>query len=156
MKERDDIIFVAIGDGNTKNDIKSLITPELKNNILFLSKHDPIEEIINIFDIGILLTDTNFHREGVSNSIMEYMALKKPVIATTGGGTNEIIKDGNTGLLVPNRASDEIVKKIIYLLNNTSKSKQIANNGQRLLKEKFNYTKMINSYTNLYYQINES
>jgi len=39
-------------------------------------------------DIGILATFT----EGISNSIVEYMALGKPVVATSGGGTNEIVK----------------------------------------------------------------
>ena len=63
---------------------------------------------------------------------------------------------GNTGLLVPNRTSDEIVKKIIYLLDHPKKSIQIANNGQRFLKENYNYTKMINSYIDLYYKTNES
>ena len=70
--------------------------------------------------------------------------------------TKEIIEDGNTGLLVPNRSSDEIVKKIIYLLEHTNNSAQIANNGQRFLIENINYTKMINSYIDLYYRKNES
>ena len=47
-------------------------------------------------DICLLSTFT----EGISNSIMEYMALGKPVIATDGGGTKEIVDDGETGFLI--------------------------------------------------------
>ena len=68
------------------NIYKKNILHEYSNKFIFLTKQDDIESIINIFDIGILATFT----EGISNSIIEYMALAKPVIATDGGGTSEI------------------------------------------------------------------
>ena len=43
--------------------------------------------------LEFLTTNDLIHKEGVSNSILEYMALSKPVIATDGGGTNEIVID---------------------------------------------------------------
>ena len=61
----------------------------LKDKIIFLGKIANVENIINIFDIGILITNSKVHGEGVSNSIIEYMALGKPVIATRGGGTDQ-------------------------------------------------------------------
>ena len=43
-------------------------------------------------DIGVLTTNHLVTGEGISNVIMEYMALQKPVIATIGGGTAESLR----------------------------------------------------------------
>ena len=69
--------------------------------------------MVNVFDIGVLAT----HGEGISNSIMEYMALGKPVVASEGGGTCELVQDGITGFLVPRRDPQALAARISQLLD---------------------------------------
>ena len=52
-------------------------------------------------NIGVLLTDQTNHAEGISNSIMEYMACGLPVVCSDSGGNREIVVEGQTGLVVP-------------------------------------------------------
>ena len=99
LSNRNDVTFVCIGDGKTLKKSKELAGNT--KNILFLGKIDSILSYVNIFDIAVLLTNSDSHGEGISNSIMEYMSLKKPIIATEGGGTNEIIDDYKNGILIP-------------------------------------------------------
>ena len=74
---------------------------------------------MNIFDVGILLTNSMEHRgEGISNSIIEYMALAKPVVATRGGGTNEVVIDGQNGYLIDPFNEDQLIEKIKILVKN--------------------------------------
>ena len=58
-----------------------------------------IEQVVTAFDVAALATFT----EGTANSIIEYMALAKPVVATDGGGTCDVVQEGVTGFLVPPR-----------------------------------------------------
>ncbi len=98
LNTRNDISFILIGDGPDLQHCIGLVMPEYKNNILFLGRQENVESIVNIFDIGVLVTNNNVAKEGISNSIMEYMALGKPVIASKGGGTEEIMVDNETVL----------------------------------------------------------
>ena len=87
-RERSDLVFMFVGGGPDWELLRSRVPQSMINNqIIFTGKRTDVESVIQIFDIGLLIT---FY-EGISNSIIEYMALGKPVIATDGGGTSEII-----------------------------------------------------------------
>ena len=59
----------------------------------YVIKTSNVESIVNTFTIGVL-NSASIHGEGISNSITEYMALGKPVIATDCGGNRELVEDG--------------------------------------------------------------
>jgi glycosyltransferase involved in cell wall biosynthesis len=88
--------------------------------------------------------------EGISNSIMEYMALGKPVIATNSGGTNEIVINNDTGFLITDNKVEVVVEKIEYLLNNPEISRSMGYRGRERIKKYFSIEKMIQEFINLY------
>ena len=57
--------------------------------------------LVRAADVGVLMTNPALAREGLSNSIMEYMALGLPVVCGDGGGNPELVRDGITGFIVP-------------------------------------------------------
>jgi glycosyltransferase involved in cell wall biosynthesis len=142
--KRNDISFVMVGDGPTYEQIKEI--SKNMENIFFTGRRTDVESIINIFDIGILSTFT----EGISNSIMEYMALGKAVIATEGGGTNELVKDNVTGILVPKKSPRILAEKIELLIDNEELRSQLGSAGQKRIYEKFNIELMVSNYYNLF------
>ena len=77
-KIRDDTTFIGIGDGSEWNRIQQRIKDEQINNIVLTGKQKEVERFIAASDIGLLCT----YSEGISNSIIEYMSLGKPVIST--------------------------------------------------------------------------
>ena len=77
MKKRNDITFITIGDGINFKAAKKLIYPEFQDNFKMVGKQNRVLNIVNLFDIGILTTNTPVHCEGIPNAVMEYMALKK-------------------------------------------------------------------------------
>jgi glycosyltransferase involved in cell wall biosynthesis len=101
---------------------------------------------MNMCDIGILATYT----EGISNSIMEFMALGKPVVATDGGGTKELVIGGETGFLIKPKSVEELVSKIEYLLNNDKIASSMGMKAKERIKQEFSMKKMINSFVDLY------
>jgi glycosyltransferase involved in cell wall biosynthesis len=149
LEKRDDIVFLAIGK-NTDSDIsKDLIDSKFMDNFRLLGEKSNIESLIGMMDIGILAT----FNEGVSNSILEYMALGKPVIASIGGGTNEIIEEGKTGFLIPQSNPQILAEKIEVLLHNDGLRKKMGLLGQERIKNEFSIDIMVNKYISIYNSI---
>lgn len=150
ISHNDNIRFVLIGDGADFKEIKSSVPVSLLSKIIFLGKRSDIESIVNIFDVGILLTNTKVHGEGVSNSIIEYMALGKPVIATRGGGTNEVVIDNQNGYLIDADNNGQLIEKIETLMKHKNLVNDLGNKGYQMVHEKFDIKIMTNHYINVY------
>jgi len=146
LKKRNDVTFLAIGDGETLQYCMDLIPLEYRENIRFLGKQHDVESIISIFDIGVLVSC----EEGISNSIMEYMALEKPVIATNHGGNDEIVIENKTGFLIRTKDVRSLTEKIEYLLDNKDVAKAMGRAGRERLEKEFSLEKMTEAYINLY------
>ncbi len=148
LKQRDDVTFVYVGDGLELPRIKKMAGGN--SRIIFMGNRNDVESIIDIFDIGLLLTNLERHGEGISNSIMEYMALSKPVIATDGGGTRELVTDGETGFLIPQRSPAILAEKINCLLNDDDLRSSMGKRGRERIENEFNIDKMTSEHMNLY------
>lgn len=149
LKKHENISFICVGSGINLAHIKSLVDKKFVNKVTFCGQQGDVLSIINLFDIGVLSTFT----EGVSNAIMEYMALGKPVIATKGGGTEELVLHNKTGYLIEQKNPEELAEKIIYLLNHTTKANKMGNNGRQRVKSEFGIIKMTESYIALYKEV---
>ncbi len=114
--------------------------------VIFTGKQTDVYDIINIFDIAVLSTFT----EGISNSIVEYMALGKAVVATDGGGTKELIVDNETGFIIPQQSPTVLADKIEILLNNPNLRETMGRKGKQRIIDEFNLDKMVNAHVKLY------
>ena len=150
LAEVENCYFMLIGDGQLKSKIEDKVNPEFKSRVLFLGKINNVEDYINIFDIGILSSNSNAHGEGISNAILEYMALKKPVIASAGGGTNEIVIDNWNGYLVQPQNPHQLVEKLLFLIQNKDKRVIFGRNAYDLINQEFGIEKMCNKFQSLY------
>jgi len=142
-----DITFLAIGNETDSDLSRSLIKDEFKRNFRLLGKKSGIESFINVMDICVLATYT----EGISNSIMEYMALGKPVVATDGGGTKELVIQNETGFLVQPSTPLDIVNCIEQLLNNVEMRNEMGISGKKRIREVFSIESMVGKFVDLYF-----
>jgi glycosyltransferase involved in cell wall biosynthesis len=142
LKKREDITFLAIGSKTDSAISRELAGNFKSENFRLLGKQSNVESLINAMDICILSTFS----EGVSNAILEYMALGKPVIATYGGGTNEIIRDNDTGFLISPSNPEELAQKIEILLNDEALANKMGLAGKERIKKSFSIEKMVDKY----------
>jgi len=142
LTEYKDITFLCIGSGNSES-YELMVKDGNKTNILFLGKQNNIESIMNICDIGVLMTNSKTHGEGISNALLEFSALGKPIIASKGGGSTELIEHNKTGYLVDTSAVDQLANKLLFLIRNKDKRKNMGDNAIELVKDKFSIQKMI-------------
>ena len=141
---RKDVEFVAVGGG------RNLRTYQAESADLerlhFLGERKDVASVIRMFDIGVLCSFS----EGISNSVMEYMALGKPVVATDRGGTRELVIHGETGLLVRPNCPEDVVSSIRYLLDNPDDAARMGAAGQRRLHSHFSIGRMVDDVVALY------
>ena len=149
LNERDDITFIGLGDGSDKQVILNLLEQRHITNVKMIGARTDVEDIISIADIGVLFTKT----EGISNSIIEYMALKKPVITTDlVGGSKEIISQNESGYILP--CDIKLIKRYIeILISNSSLRDQLGKKGREIIESKFTVERMGKEYTILYDQL---
>ena len=153
LEKQKDITFVAVGDGDYFEFAKMIIKPEYKDYFKFTGKQKRVLNIINIFDIGVLTTNTRVHGEGIPNVVMEYMALKKPVIVTDCGGNRELVEDKRTGFLVEPSCPIQLKEKISFLLDSENLSAEFGDNGYQKLQQEFNLQTMGDSFLKLYREL---
>jgi glycosyltransferase involved in cell wall biosynthesis len=150
LSTRNDVVFVAVGGGEMIEECKNQVKKIDKGNIVFTGATNNVEEIVQLFSIGILISNKAVHGEGISNAIMEYMAAGKPVIANNNGGNAEIIVDGETGFIIDEADNETWLRKIHYLLDHSAQASQMGELGQQRIRSTFSIQKMVTSFTEMY------
>lgn len=103
------------------------------------------EDVLNyypVFNVKVLAST----QEGLSQAILESMALGTPVIATNYSGNPEIIRDGENGLLFEDGDSMELSRKILTLRNNDKLREKIIKNARKTALEDFSIEKTVKNY----------
>lgn len=145
LKNNTNLTFICVGAGEYQS-YYDMVPMEFKKSILFLGKQQNVESIMSICDIGVLTS----YGEGISNALLEFMALGKPVIATNLGGNLELIESGYNGYLIGESAENELVDKIATLLENEELRKKIGYNNVKTIREKFDMDTMKDSFIEVY------
>jgi len=154
-KHNSEVEFLIIGEdmnepGCTREDMESLTNKlNLCGNVHFLGKRSNAGDLISAFDVGVVPSLS----EGFSNTILEYMASSKPVIATDVGGNREAVLHGETGLLVPPKDSLALAQAIRTVLEDKELALRFGRAGRRRVEENFSLEKMLTNYEHLFEQV---
>lgn len=152
LYKRNDVTFLCIGAGDDRK-YRTMIPTAFMKKILFLGRQKNVEDIMNICDIGVLTSNVNTHGEGISNAIMEFFSLAKPVIATNNGGTLEIINNKKNGLLVKPFDYIDLEKKLEFLLVNKNDKLTMGIQAKNTIEKKFGIERMIKEFVTCYKKI---
>jgi glycosyltransferase involved in cell wall biosynthesis len=94
----------------------------IADRFIFTGHRTDVSRLITAMDICVLCT----HREGFPLSILETMAMQKPVVATAVGGIPEIVIPGVTGYLHQHGNSKELADAIMCLIEDPAKANQMG------------------------------
>ena len=150
LKDQKNILFLAIGKGETMEKTQQLCKEKGVDSIKFLGFRSDVEKILMCSDFGLLFTNNKVHAEGISNSILESMAAGLPVIATNGGGTPEIIEDRQSGFIVEPSDSGNAAKILQDLCDNEKLRNRIGYNAKNRIQNHFSLDSMTQKYIDLY------
>lgn len=134
------VTFILVGDGETRGEVERLaLRTEHRSAFVFAGALDDIAPLLSKLDLFVLATET----EGLPVSIIEAMAMARPVIATSVGGIPEIVDDGVTGLLVPPGDDGALAAAIRRLLADRELAGRMGEAGRRRIRERFDMKMMV-------------
>jgi Glycosyltransferase len=144
--------LVIVGDGQEREGLESFASEMgLSSRIIFTGFKEDIHNYLKIIDVFLL---TSFS-EGTAMTLLEAMASSLPCIATDVGGNPEIVKDGETGFVVPNDDEKILAEKICGLLRDRDLIANMGKAGRRRFKEYFTVDKMVAAYEEIYEEITD-
>ncbi len=140
--------FLIIGDGPEKEVLRERIAHlGLTGKVVMTSHRDDIPRILSALDLFVL---TSIAGEGVPQVITQALAMEKPVVATNVGAIDEVVIDGQTGLLVPPGDPAAVCAKILFLMRDREWGKRLAATGRRLIEERYDAQQMFDRLYTLY------
>ena len=125
----------------------------LAGHIQLLGRRADVPEVLSAMDLFVLSS----HDEGMSNAILEAMAMEKPVVATDVGGTREVVQPGRTGLLVPPRdpaALAQAMTEILTAPRDTAAA--MGARGRAVVVDGFSARAMVHQMEDLYTHLLEA
>lgn len=129
--------------------IKIIAASGLKSHIEFLGVREDVLDIISTMDVFI----TASLAEGMPRSIMEAMALGKPVIASDVGGISDIVVNNKTGIIVEPGNTAAFYKAILSLMNNPSRMEQFGAQARSLIVNEYSIEKNVSTLETFYSQL---
>jgi glycosyltransferase involved in cell wall biosynthesis len=152
-KVRDDVQFLIAGAGPEEANLRRLARRlKIDRQVTFapnLRDFGPSVAAVDVFCLPSL-------QQGLGSIMLEAMAMGKPVIASAVGGIHSVIRDGETGLLVPPSQSAPIAEGILDLLRDPVRARAIGEAGRAFVKHEFRAETMVERTVEVYHQVLEA
>jgi glycosyltransferase involved in cell wall biosynthesis len=141
-----------VGDGPERWQAQELARSlDLEPQVYFLGLQDGMEALLPLADLFLLPS----RHESFGLVALEAMACGVPVIATSRGGTGELIEQGASGILVDPDDVAGMIENGVRLLLDTDFHCRIANGGRARAEESFGEAAVVDRYEALYRELLE-
>jgi glycosyltransferase involved in cell wall biosynthesis len=129
--------FWIVGDGPLRAHLTTQVgSLGLRGVVTLLGQQRDVAGIVAASDVFVMPS----LGEGLSNVLLEAMALAKPVVATRVGGTPEVVRDAETGWLVPPGEPEALAAAVLRVLENRERADRIGRQGRELVASRFEAT----------------
>lgn len=157
-KEFPTLKYMIIGDGPLREKLEELIKQYGLTDKISLPGWFPRDEIVKWLNNAHIfvhpsITSSGNCQEGIPNVLMEAMATGLPIIGTNHGGIPELVEDGISGFLVPEKNICLLAEKIRYLIKNNTLWKQMGFMGRIKVKKNHHIDEKNNELQNIFNNI---
>jgi glycosyltransferase involved in cell wall biosynthesis len=147
---RPDVHGVIVGEVSLDEALQDLVCSQrLEPHLSLLGRRSDMPEVLSAFDVFVLSS----HDEGMSNAILEAMAMEKAVVATDVGGTCEVVRHGHSGLLVPPKDPHALAVAIGDVLAQPARAREMGRLGRRIVVDGFSAHAMVRQMEQLYFDL---
>ncbi|TMF33869.1 MAG: glycosyltransferase family 4 protein [Chloroflexi bacterium] len=149
LRECPDAYLLIVGEGSRRDFLEQWAAAhKVAHRVIFTGRRDDVPAVTAALDVAVLPS----WREAQGLSILEAMALSRPVVASDVGGIPEMIEDGVTGLLVDHDNPNALAAAIVRLLKDHAFADLIARAGHDLVHERFCVELMVKAIEGIYDQ----
>ncbi len=152
LKNYQNIVFMLIGDGMEKEELKLYAKNHGLNNVIFVDsvpKHE-IGNYINAADVcTAILKKNDVFKTVYPNKVFDYMACKRPIIVGIDGIARKlIVEDAKAGFYVEPENTDKFVETIIKMYSDRHGTEEMGNNGYEFVNNNFSRKSLGENYLN--------
>jgi glycosyltransferase involved in cell wall biosynthesis len=142
--------FLIVGDGGQRHFLEKTVAGlGLTEKVIFTGSRKDVPDILSMLDLFVLPS----LKEGLPMALLEAMASKVPVIATSVGAIPKVIVNNKTGILVDPGNANVLSTAILALLHNGQTAYRLASTGFQKVKTEYSAQMMSSRYVNLYRNI---
>jgi glycosyltransferase involved in cell wall biosynthesis len=142
--------FLIVGGGDSQRYQKELTRHGFGSHFIFTGFRVDIPQIIAALDVSIISSSRG---EGLTGSVVEAMAMAKPVVSTAVAGNPEFVHDRQTGMLVEPGNMQAMAEAMIYLIENPDEAAAIGRRAYEFVKDKVDNRKRSQCFVDLYRSI---
>lgn len=145
--------LVVIGEGPLKSILEELIQKlNISDRVLFMGSLSQKQVFACLKQADVFILNSSY--EGLPHVVLEAMTAGTPVIATNAGGTNEVVEDYKTGLLIP--VGDELALKaaIDKIFNQPDLTQILVSNAREYIKSRFSNFNMVSQVETVLSHVN--
>jgi glycosyltransferase involved in cell wall biosynthesis len=140
VRQVPDARFVIAGEGELRDAlVRQIRERHLERHVVLAGFRHDVLSLHKGFDLFVMSSVT----EGLGTSILDAMACRRAVVATTAGGIPEVVVDGVTGLLVPPRDERALAEAIVRLLADRELRTRLGAAGRARVEEAFSADRMV-------------
>ena len=145
------IKLLIAGSGPQERNIRKYIEGNgLTGKVIMTGYREDVPQILKNLDLFILPSYSN---EATPQVIPQAMAMGIPVISTFAGGIGEVVKDGETGKLVPPRDAPALSEAIFWAYQNRKETRKMAQKARQIVLKDFTLTRMIDKTESVYREL---
>ena len=157
-KTKPNLEYNIVGDGLLKPKLQELIQELNVGNLVKLLGWKQKTEVIDILNNSHILlapsiTAKNGDREGIPVALMEAMAMGLPVISSLHSGIPELVTDGISGFLIPERDVEGIAAKLNFLIEHPEMWSQMGKAGRAIVEANYDINKLNHRLLEIYQEL---
>ena len=148
-----DAAVVVVGDGPLRAELGAEADRlGIGSHVQLLGDRADVRDVLAALDVFVLPSRT----EGMSNALLEAMAMARPVVATAVGGTPEVVADGTSGLLVPADDPAAMANAIRRLLDDPAFARRLGTAARQTVEARYGARSMVRRLEAVYAAIADS
>jgi glycosyltransferase involved in cell wall biosynthesis len=142
--------LLVIGDGPARAEIEAAAEEHgVTDEVVMTGFRADAAELVRAMDIFLLPSLT----EGTSLALVGAMAAGVPAVATSVGGTPEVLEHGRTGLLVESRDQDALTAAIRELIEAPDRARSMGEAARQVYLDRFTFEGMIERFRAIYREL---
>lgn len=143
LAHNENALLLVVGDGDLRPSYETLAQKlEISRNVIFAGGV-PDSELPKYYAICDFLVLPSVSKAEIFGLVLvEAMAMGKPVIASNLPGVRTVVDDGENGLLVEPKSTDDLTSKMQYLLDNEPIRERFGERGREKAERKYSWSKI--------------
>jgi len=151
LRSRSEVVFLLVGHLTDDEKMTEMVEERgLSEHVLLAGHRDDVPRVLAALDVSVNCPRAG---EGLSGAVRESLAAGKPVIATDVGGNRELVRNEETGLLVPPDDPEALAAAMLRLLDDRDLARRLASAGAGFVRENLSVERMVGETERLYVEI---